>query len=196
MYTYNHTYIIFAWTKHNNITLIPDKTACTLFIPDPAEYTSNLDLKINNTTLPLATHPKVLGLTLDPKLSYNTHIHNISGHAHKPLQIIKHSPQQDGVNRRSHSCLPTLQSWDRLWSMPHPYGCCCVVVDRLPLPLLVGGVRCSRLWSTSQLLRPSGQQCSHSGGVCPQIQGWQCGAFVGAVEEMMCVVCVDVTEGA
>ena len=65
----------------------------------------------------------------------------------------------------------------------------------LPWPLLVGGVRCSRLWSTSQLLRPSGQQCSHSGGVCPQIQGRQCGAYVGAVEEMMCVVCVDVTEG-
>ena len=40
------------------------------------------------------------------------------------------------------------------------------------------------------------QQCSHSGGVCLQIQGWQCGAYVGAVEEMMCVVCVDVTEGA
>ena len=71
-----------------------------------------------------------------------------------------------------------------------------VVVYPLPWPLLVGGVRCSRLWSTSQLLRPSGQQCSHSGGVCPQIQGRQCGAYVGAVEEMMCVVCVDVTEGA
>ena len=40
------------------------------------------------------------------------------------------------------------------------------------------------------------QQCSHSGGVCPQIQGRQYGAYVGAVEEMMCVVCVDVTEGA
>ena len=74
--------------------------------------------------------------------------------------------------------------------------CECVVVYPLPLPLLVGGVRCSRLWSTSQLLCPSGQQCSHSGGVCPQIQGRQCGAYVGAVEEMMCVVCVDVTEGA
>ena len=33
-------------------------------------------------------HPKVLGLTLDPKLTYSTHIHNISVHAHKPLQII------------------------------------------------------------------------------------------------------------
>ena len=42
----------------------------------------------------------------------------------------------------------------------------------------------------------TGQQCSHSGGVCPQIQGWQCGTYVGVVEELMCVVCVDVTEGA
>ena len=64
------------------------------------------------------------------------------------------------------------------------------------MTLASGGSQMFRLWSTSQLLRPSGQQCSHSGGVCPQIQGQQCGAYVGAVEEMMCVVCVDVTEGA
>ena len=37
----------------------------------------------------MATHPKVLGLTLDPKLTYSAHIHNISVQAHKPLQIIK-----------------------------------------------------------------------------------------------------------
>ena len=46
--------------------------------------------------------------------------------------------------------------------------CCCLPT---PMTLAIGGVRCSRMWSTSQLLRPSGQQCSHSGGVCPQIQG-------------------------
>ena len=37
----------------------------------------------------MATHPNVLGLTLDTKLTYSTHIHNISVQAHKPLQIIK-----------------------------------------------------------------------------------------------------------
>ena len=78
---------VFAWTKQNNIILNPDKTTCTLFTPDPAEYTSNLDLRINNKALPMATPPKLLGLTLDPKLTYSTHIHNIS--VHKPLQIIK-----------------------------------------------------------------------------------------------------------
>ena len=86
--TYNHTYIQFL-PGQNNLTLNPDKTTCTLFTPDPGEYKSNLDLKINNTALHMATHPKVLGLTLDPKLTYSTHIHNISVQSHKPLQMIK-----------------------------------------------------------------------------------------------------------
>ena len=56
----------------------------------PAEYKSNLDLKINNTALRMATHQKVLGLTLDPKLTYSTHnIPNTSVQAHTPLQMIK-----------------------------------------------------------------------------------------------------------
>ena len=37
----------------------------------------------------MPTHPNVLGLSLDTKLTYSTHIHTISVHAHKPLQIIK-----------------------------------------------------------------------------------------------------------
>ena len=64
----------FAWTKQNNLTLNPDKTICTLFTPDPAEY------KINNTALPMATRPI---------LPYSTHIHNIKVQAHKPLHMIK-----------------------------------------------------------------------------------------------------------
>ena len=60
-----------------------------MFTSDPAEYKNNLGLKINNTALPMATHPQILGLTLDQKLTYSTHNHNISIHAHKPLQIIK-----------------------------------------------------------------------------------------------------------
>ena len=69
--------------------------------------------------------------------------------------------------------------------------CCCVYP--LTWPLFVGGVRSSRFWFTNQHISPSGQQLHH--WVCPQIQGWQCGAYVGAVEEMVCVVCVGVAEG-
>ena len=75
----------FSWTKQNNLLLNPDKTTCTLFTPDPAEYTSNLDLTINNKALPMATHPKVLGLTLDPKLTYSTHTSTTSQYKHTNL---------------------------------------------------------------------------------------------------------------
>ena len=56
---------------------------------DPTEYKSNMELKINNTALPMATHRKIMGLTLDPKLTYSTNIQNISVQTHKPLQMIK-----------------------------------------------------------------------------------------------------------
>ena len=37
----------------------------------------------------MALHPDLLGLTLDPKLTYNAHIQSIATHAQKPLQVIK-----------------------------------------------------------------------------------------------------------
>ena len=98
-YIQPYLYKVFAWTKQNNLLLNTDKTTCTLFTPDPAEYTSNLDLTINNKALPMATHPKVLGLTLDPKLTYSTHIHNISVQAHKQR-----------LNRRQRCTLSQLRS--------------------------------------------------------------------------------------
>ena len=70
----------FAWTKQNNLPLNPDKTTCTLFIPDRAEYK---DLKINNTALPKGSGPY-----LRPK-THIQHTHSQQVQEHKPLQMIK-----------------------------------------------------------------------------------------------------------
>ena len=111
-----------AWTKQNNIIQIQTKKTCTLLIPDPAEYKNNLDLKINNTALPMATHPKVLDLTLDPKLTYSTHIHNISVQAHKLLQMMK-TLTATGWGKHNETLMATYKAvMRRLWSMPLPYG--------------------------------------------------------------------------
>ena len=75
--TYNHTYIKFLRGQNEKSHTKSRQTTCTLFTPDPTEYTSNL---------PMETHSKVLGLTLYPILTY---IKNISVHTHTPLQIIK-----------------------------------------------------------------------------------------------------------
>ena len=57
------------------------QTTCTLY--------EQSGPKINNNALPMATHPKVLSLTLDQNFTCSTHIHSISVHVHKPLDIIK-----------------------------------------------------------------------------------------------------------
>ena len=121
---------VFAWTKQNNLLLNTDKTTCTLFTPDPAEYTSNLDLTLNNKALPMATHPTVLGLTLDPKLTYSTHIHNISVQAHKPQQIIK-SLTATGWDKQKETLMatykavmrPALEYASSVWSPINEVAC-------------------------------------------------------------------------
>ena len=71
---------VFAWTKQNNLLLNPDKTTCTMFTPDPAEYTSNLDLTINNKALQTcAIYIHLLSLGILPqeaKTKYCAHLHH------------------------------------------------------------------------------------------------------------------------
>ena len=112
-YIEQYLHKVFAWAKQNNLTLNSDKTTCTLFTPDPLEYKSNLDLKMNNTALRMATHPKVLGLTLDQKFTFSTHIHNISVQAHKPLQMIK-ALTTTGWGKRKETLLATYKAVMRL----------------------------------------------------------------------------------
>ena len=80
---------VLKWTKDNDLLLNTDKTTCTLLTPDLAEYNKQLGLQIDNTTLPMTTHPKILGLTLDPKLTYNRHIDLAATKARKTINILK-----------------------------------------------------------------------------------------------------------
>ena len=80
---------IHTWTHTNNLILNPDKTTCTLFTPDPAEYSTQPKLQIDNITPLMNISPKILGLTLDLKLTYNKHIEITTTKARKTIQILK-----------------------------------------------------------------------------------------------------------
>ena len=80
---------IFNWTKENNLILNPDKSTATLFTPDPAEYDTTLNLSINNIIIPTVKHPKILGLTLDPKLNFSEHFRITKEKAEKSIKILK-----------------------------------------------------------------------------------------------------------
>ena len=81
----------------NNLILNPDKTTCTLFTPDPAEYSTPLELQIDNITLTMNINPKILGLTLDPKLTYTKHIEIITTKGRKTIQIQIWGKQKDTI---------------------------------------------------------------------------------------------------
>jgi hypothetical protein len=80
---------LFKWTKDNDLTLNPDKSTSTLFTPDPAEYNTTLNLKINNTIIPTDKNPKILGINFDPKLTFKNHIDITDKKAKKSLNIPK-----------------------------------------------------------------------------------------------------------
>ena len=61
----------------------------TLFTPDPAEYRDELSLQLENTRLPTIRNPKILGLTFDPKLTFNEHIKTLKDKAEKTINILK-----------------------------------------------------------------------------------------------------------
>ena len=64
---------IYEWATANNVHINTDKITTTLFTPDPAECGTTLSLKLNNQTLTTAKYPKILGITLDPKLTFSQH---------------------------------------------------------------------------------------------------------------------------
>ena len=73
----------------NNLYINTDKTTTTLFAPDPAEYSTTLSLKLSNQTLPTTKLPKILGITLDPKLTFSQHINVTITKAKQTLSILK-----------------------------------------------------------------------------------------------------------
>ena len=73
----------------DNLHINTNKTTNTLFTSDPAEYSTTLSLKLNNQTLPTTKNPKILGITLDPKLTSSQHINVTTTKAKQSLNILK-----------------------------------------------------------------------------------------------------------
>ena len=66
-----------------------NKTTIILFTPYPAEYSTILSLKLNNQTIPYNKTSKIIGITLDPKLTFLQHINITITKAKQMLNIPK-----------------------------------------------------------------------------------------------------------
>ena len=111
---------VLKWTKDNDLLLNTDKTTCTLLIPDPAEYNTQLGLQIDNTTLPMTTHPKIIGLTLNPKLTYNRHIDLAATKPRKTINILKDLTETNVLPIHQHLQLHASQIRQKAQHPTHP----------------------------------------------------------------------------
>src|SRR3984893_6617187 len=80
---------IFHWTVINDLQLNSTKSSCTLFPPHNKDQDIQLQFTMNNQAIPTTKHPKLLGVTFDPKLIFNEHTNNIKTAASKSLNFLK-----------------------------------------------------------------------------------------------------------
>ena len=79
---------VLQWMKDNDL-ILADKTQATLFTPDPHEYDRQLNLYIDGNRLETTKHPTILGLTFDPKLTFNEHLKRTENKAKSALKLVK-----------------------------------------------------------------------------------------------------------
>ena len=64
---------IIAYLKDNSLLISAPKSTVTLFSPDPHQANTHPRILIEDSHLPLAQFPKILGVYLDTSLSFNRH---------------------------------------------------------------------------------------------------------------------------
>ena len=64
---------ITAYLKDNSLLIYAPKSTVTLFSPDPHQAKTHPRILIEDSQLPLAQFPKILGVYLDTSLSFNKH---------------------------------------------------------------------------------------------------------------------------
>ena len=65
------------WFKQIEVDLSPAKSTVTLLTPDNHEYNVHPNITLHDVPLPLEQFPKILGVRLDPKMTFNKHIADI-----------------------------------------------------------------------------------------------------------------------
>ena len=73
----------------NSILISAPKSTVTLFTPDKHQFHTHPDITLEDTQLPLERSPKILGVNLDPSLSFHKHGTYVSDRIDKRNKLLK-----------------------------------------------------------------------------------------------------------
>ena len=77
------------WASARALQVSTQKSTVTLFSTYTRELNTHPTIPFNNSSLPLEKHPKVLGVTFDPTLSFRAHVDSIVNRAKQRIPILK-----------------------------------------------------------------------------------------------------------
>ena len=75
--------------KDNSLLISPPKSTVTLFTPDKHQFQMQPDITLGDTQLPLEHSPKILGVILDPSISFHKHCNYVSDRTDKRNNMLK-----------------------------------------------------------------------------------------------------------
>ena len=80
---------IAEWAEQNHLKIAPAKSSVTLFTPWNRQFQAHPRVLLNDTVLPLERNPKILGVRLDPSLTFTPHVKEIAHKCNSRLNILK-----------------------------------------------------------------------------------------------------------
>ena len=88
--------VIITYMEDNGFSLAADKTVFMIFTS--ANLDNSISIKINGTPIHLSKQVKYLGVVLDQKLSFESHINHLIEKTRKNLTLIKIMKKENGLN--------------------------------------------------------------------------------------------------
>ena len=77
------------YLKDNSLVISAPKSTVTLFTPDKHQFQMHPDNTLEDTQLPLERSPKILGVILDPSISFHKHCNYVSDRIDKRNNMLK-----------------------------------------------------------------------------------------------------------
>ena len=77
------------YLKENSLLISAPKSTVTLFTPDKHQFQTHPDITLEDTQLPLQRSPKILGVIMDPSLSFHKHCTYVSDRIDNRNNLLK-----------------------------------------------------------------------------------------------------------
>ena len=77
------------WFKDRSLLISPSKSSATLFTTWGNEMSKTLEIEIDGTTVPTVQNPSILGVTLDPMMTFGPHTQNLKKKINGRNNILK-----------------------------------------------------------------------------------------------------------